>query len=512
MAPTTPLLDRCPSNSAKLTGRETRGGAVRVVTSSLVSTIFRSFLLPALALLLTVSARAEDGELPESVARVLSAHGMSASGFSAFVQDTAEDKPFISVNDDVARNPASTIKLLTTYLALEDLKPNYQWKSEVYLGGPLRDGRLEGDLHIKGYGDPYLVIERYWLFLNQLRQKGVRHIDGDLVIDNTYFDVPPGDPGEFDGQARRSYNVVPDAFLVNLQTVSFRFSPNATANRVDIVAEPFPANLEIANRLQLSESGCGGFQRGIAVAFSDAPRPERVTFSGKYSRYCGNYRMSRSVLAPSTFAYGVFRNLWEQGGATLKGTLRVESVPEELEAFHDMESLSLSEIVRLVNKWSNNVMARHLLLTLGVERFGPPATVEAGRRAALEILRENGLNFPELRIDNGAGLSRETRISARSLGELLLAADASNYQAEFVSSLPLSGMDGTMRRRFRDAELAGRMHIKTGRLDDVFAMAGFVRGRSGRDFVVVAIQNDADAHRGTGEEVQSALLKWVYQQ
>lgn len=437
---------------------------------------------------------------------------MSTAGFSAFVQDTAQDTPIVSVNDDVARNPASTIKLLTTFLTLEELKPNYHWKSEAYLGGPLRDGRLDGDLHIKGYGDPYMVIERYWLFLNQLRQQGLLHIDGDLVIDNTFFDVPRGDTGAFDGQARRSYNVVPDAFLVNLQTVSFLFGPNPVTSRMDIIAEPQPANLEIANRITLTDAGCGGFQRGISIEFAEATDAEQVTFSGKVSRYCGRYRLSRSVLDAPTFAYGVFRNLWEQSGATLSGKLRVAAVPEELEAFHVMDSLSLGDVVKLVNKWSNNVMARHLLLTLGVERYGPPATVEAGRLAAIEILRQNGLDFPELRIDNGAGLSRKTRISARSLGELLLAASESDFRSEFVSSLPLSGMDGTMRRRFRTAELAGRMHIKTGRLDDVFAMAGFVRSRSGREFVVVAIQNERDAHRGPGEEAQSALLKWVYLQ
>lgn len=483
------------------------------MSSTHFSTRFRRFLSPAaLLVLIGAVAHAADGDLPAPVTKILSAHGMSTDGFSAFVQDTAKDTPLISVNGDVARNPASTMKLLTTYLALDKLKPNYQWQTEVFLGGPLRDGTLEGDLYVKGYGDPYMVVERYWLFLNQLRQRGLYRIDGDLVIDNTYFDVPQKDLGSFDGQARRSYNVLPDAFLVNMQTVSFLFSPNPIADRIDIIAEPPPANLEIANRLTLSDAGCGGFQRGISVDISAPAEPGRVIFSGKYSRFCGRYRLSRSVLDAPTFAYGVFRNLWEQAGATLSGDLRVEAVPEELEPFHVIESLALGDIVRLVNKWSNNVMARHLLLTLGVERHGPPATVEAGRLAAKEILREQGLDFPELRIDNGAGLSREARISASNLGELLLAANDSDFRAEFVSSLPLSGMDGTMRRRFREAELAGRMHIKTGRLDDVFAMAGFVRSRSGREFVVVAIQNDDDAHRGPGEEAQSALLKWVYQQ
>jgi len=500
------LLDLCRVDSAKSSGRAFQGFSMSFQS---VSTRCLGFLLSSVYCLAVAVAHADEAALPESVVSVLKAHNMSMNGISVFVQDTAKNTPLLSVNDDVARNPASTIKLLTTFLALEELKPNYQWKSEVYLGGPLHDGVLSGDLYIKGYGDPYMVIERYWLFLNQLRQKGLRRIDGDLVIDNTWFDVPVGNVGAFDGQPRRSYNVVPDAFLVNLQTVSFMFNPSPLGSGIDIVAEPRPANLEITNRVKLSNAGCGGYQRGIAIAF---PAPQRIVFTGDFSRRCGRYRLSRSVLDAPSFAYGVFRSLWEQSGSVLSGDLRVEPVPETLQPYHVVDSLALGDVVRLVNKWSNNVMARHLLLTMGIERYGPPATVEAGRRAAVDVLRDKGLDFPELRIDNGAGLSRVTRISARSLGTLLLSADESDFRAEFVSSLPLSGMDGTMRRRFREAELAGRMHIKTGRLDDVFAMAGFVRSRSGREYVVVAIQNDADAHRGPGEEAQSALLRWVYYQ
>ena len=157
-------------------------------------------------------------------------------------------------------------------------------------------------------------------------------------------------------------------------------------------------------------------------------------------------------------------------------------------------------------------MARHLLLTLGAERFGPPATVEKGRRAAMMLLAEQGLDFPELRIDNGAGLSRKTRISAENLGRVLLAANASIYSAEFISSLPLAGLDGTLRKRFLDEGLTGRMHLKTGRLSGVFAMAGYIRAKSGRQYAVVAIQNHPDAHRGPGEDVQSEFLRWVYRQ
>ncbi len=460
----------------------------------------------------SVAAAQVSATLPGSVQHILDAHEIPGADFSAVVQRIGAGQPLLAVNPDVLRNPASTMKLLTTYVALEALGPDYRWKTEAYLDGRLADGKLDGNLYVKGYGDPYLVVERFWLFLHQLRRRGLRDISGDLVIDNSYFDIDPTDRGAFDGQPLRTYNVVPDALLVNFQAISFSFSPNPAASRVEIIADPLPANLDIRNRIQLDNGRCSGYRNGIVIDAAPGTGLDRITFSGRVAASCPEYRLSRTLLSAPTFAYGVFRSLWEESGALLGGTLRVAGVPDGLEPFYTMESLPLSDIIRSINKWSNNVMARHLLLTIGVERFGAPATVDKGRRAVMQLLDEHGLDFPGLRIDNGAGLSREARISARSLARLLLAADQSLYRAEFVSSLALAGMDGTMRRRFREAGLAGHMHLKTGRLDNVFSMAGYVRSRSGDDYVVVAIQNGIDAHRGSGEEAESALLRWVHEQ
>lgn len=450
--------------------------------------------------------------LPEPVARILSAHQMPAESISLFAQDVAENTPLLAVNIDVPRNPASTIKLLTTFLALESLGPAYQWKTESYLGGTLSHGLLDGDLYIKGYGDPFMVIERFWLFLRQMKGHGLRKISGDLVVDNSYFEITEIDPGAFDGQSSRTYNVIPDALLVNFQAIDFAFYPDPKADRVKIVAEPTPFNLDIQNHLRLKDGFCGGYHNGIRISVSDELNQNRITFSGNYRSACQEYRLTRSVLRAPTYAYGVFRNLWEESGAELDGVLRVGQVPEQLESFVTTLSPPLSDIIRGVNKWSNNVMARHLLLTIGAERFGPPATVNKGREAAADYLADIGLDFPELRIDNGAGLSRTTQISAGNLGRVLMAARDSVYSAEFVSSLPLAGLDGTLRKRFLEEDLKGHMHLKTGRLDGVFAMAGYIRARSGREYVVVAIQNHPNAHRGPGEETQSEFLRWVFQQ
>jgi D-alanyl-D-alanine carboxypeptidase/D-alanyl-D-alanine-endopeptidase (penicillin-binding protein 4) len=175
------------------------------------------------------------------------------------------------------------------------------------------------------------------------------------------------------------------------------------------------------------------------------------------------------------------------------------------------DSVPLAEVIRNVNKFSNNVMTRQLLLTVGAEAESPPGTEAKGRLAVANWLSAHGIGAPALFLENGSGLSRETRISAQTMANMLVLAWRHPYMPEFIASMPLSGMDGTMRNRFRGSDLAGRMHLKTGRLDHVYAIAGYVQASSGTRYVVVAFHNDTDVHRGPGGELQDALLRWVYQ-
>lgn len=450
--------------------------------------------------------------LPAPVKRILAAYDMPAESFSVYIQPLGAGEPLLEFNAGVPRNPASTIKLLTTYLALEALGPAYQWQTRVFAGGEVRDGKLDGDLYIKGYGDPSMVLERVWLLIRRIRNAGIQEITGDLIIDDSYFTIPHHDPGEFDGQPYRTYNVAPNALLWNFNAISFQFQPDAADKMIMINADPDPVNLSIINNLRLTGGRCGGFQNGIDVAAAVAPQVSEVSFSGNFGRRCNGYRMTRSVMPPHQYAYGVFQRLWRETGGKFDGGLRRALVPDDLDAIVTMGSLSLGEVMRSVNKWSNNLMARHLLLTLGAERLGPPATLEKAHEAVEQVLAELGLELPNLNLDNGSGLSRDVRISARELGELLVEAHQSIYRAEFVSSMALAGLDGTMRRRFRNDPMTGRLHIKTGRLDNVFAMAGYLRSAAGQDYVVVALHNYPRAHQGPGEEAQTALLRWLYQQ
>ena len=459
----------------------------------------------------SVAAADTTGALPGSVARILAGYKVPSAEFSAYVHEIGQPEPLLAFNEAVPRNPASTIKIVTTFVGLESLGPAYTWKTEAFLDGDITDGTLDGDLLIKGYGDPYFVIERFWLFLRELRNRGLSSVDGNLLIDDSYFELTADRPGSFDGQPLRVYNVIPSALLVNFQSVRFSFAPDAVTGRVQIVADPMPTNLEISNRLKLARGGCRGYQNGVAISVGDADSRNPVIFSGSLAENCREYSMSRSVLQPATYTYGVFKTLWEANGGRITGGVGLQTAPADGEPFVSFASPPLADVIRSVNKFSNNIMARQLLLTIGAELIGPPGTVEKGREAIGLVLASRGLALIDLHLENGAGLSRETRISARDLGRVLLDASDSPYQSEFISSFALGGLDGTLRRRFTQDDLRGRVHLKTGRLDDVFAMAGYVYSRSGRQFIVVGIQNSKGAHQGPGEEAETALVRWVYE-
>jgi len=456
---------------------------------------------------IAAAAQAAQG-LPPAVSAALAKGKVPAGGFSAYVQEIGKTAPLLAHNADVPRNPASTIKLVTTFAGLEALGPAYTWRTHAFATVAPRAGVLDGDLYLKGFGDPFLVIERFWLLIRELKQSGIREIRGDVVIDNTYYEVGDLRPGDFDGRPYNPYNVIPDALLVNFQAVKFSFRPDPAGRRVEIRADPLPANLTIRNQIQLVDGKCGARANRINFSVAAVNGHDEATFTGRFSRQCRDYEVTRSLMKAPDYAYGLFRALWQESGGILRGGMARRAVPPDATALASLESVPLGDVVASINKFSNNVMARHLLLTLGAERFGAPATVDKGQRAVQVELAKAGLELPELNVGNGAGLSRETRISARNLTRVLLAAAQSPFAAEFEASLAIAGVDGTVERRFRRERFARQMHLKSGTLNGVRAMSGYVQAASGRRFAVTMIQNAT----GWGEEAQNALLRWVYAQ
>lgn len=467
-------------------------------------------LAPLAALLVAAPLAASEPFLPPPVESRLEHRQIPEASTSIYVEDLETGAVIARWNESVPRNPGSTIKLLTTLAALDILGPTYTWRTDIYALGPVVDGTLEGDLLIRGQGDPFLVTERVWQMLRSLRQAGIEAIDGDLLLDDSYFDVGPYDPGEFDNQPLRPYNVAPHALLMNYKAVRYWFEPVHETGEVEIWTDPPVANLEIDNQLHLAPGACRGYQRGITIT-ADATE-SRMTFSGKFPSGCNLYAMDRAALNHNSFVYGLFKSMWQEVGGRFDGGWTTAIAPADLEPIVQFPSLPLTDVISRINKHSNNVMARQLLYTISAEVLGPPGTEEGGRKVIAGWLRDNDLEFDGFAFDNGAGLSRDARITAADLGALLRFAWRQPYMPEFVSSMSLAGLDGTLRYRMRNGPVEGSAYLKTGSLDHVAGIAGYLQARSGRRFAVVVLQNHTDIHRGYGEETQEALLRWLYEQ
>ncbi len=455
-------------------------------------TIFLAALLPAIA--------AQAAELPPAVLAALKEAGIPARNIAVVVQGVDARQALVGHNVAQAMNPASAMKLVTTYAGLELLGPAYTWKTHALADSLPAGGKLDGNLYLRGSGDPRLALEQFWLLLRQLRARGVAEIAGDLVLDRSAFALPAHNAAEFDNEPLRPYNAGPDALLVNLKSLRLTLQADPAQKAVAVIPETPGDDLRIVNRLSLNGDTCGDWREKLRPAVSG----ETIELAGSFPAACGEKALHLSPWNADAQVERLFRALWRELGGTLRGRAREGLTPSDARLLATHESPALGEVVREINKFSNNVMARQLFLSLSAER---PATPEAARRRIHGWLADKGLKLPELVLDNGSGLSRGERISAESLSQLLLAAWKSPSMPELMASLPLAGVDGTLKKRLGDAATSGRAHLKTGYLEGVRAIAGYLLDSGGKRWVVVFLINDPKAR--LGKPAMDALLRWV---
>lgn len=466
---------------------------------------------PPLVIAAWLSVPALADSLPPATRAALNRHKVPEAGISIVVRDVADGRSVLELNPELPRPPASTMKLLPTWAALDLLGPAYAWKTRAYADGPVVKGVLQGNLYLQGGGDPLLTIERWWRFVNDLRQTGLRSIEGDIVIDQSRFTAQNERPEDFDGQFWRTYNVLPDALLVNWQSSDFTIRPADDGQGIDLTIQPFPEGLVVENRVRLTTGRCVGHNRRVAYQI-EPERPERVIATGRLSASCGPQTQRLAIMEPAQYAWGTFVTLWRQLGGQFRGGMLRAPTPPNARLLLTHESEPLSEIVRVTNKYSSNMMARSLVLAIAAEMNGTPADTAAGEATIVGWLRTRGLEFPELVIGNGSGLSREARMSADSMAKLLAGARASRFAPEFLTSLSLGGLDGTLQERFQDVDDPSRIRMKTGTLRDVSNISGYVTGRSGRVYAVVVFVNHPGAQNGVGEPIQASVIDWVLKQ
>jgi D-alanyl-D-alanine carboxypeptidase/D-alanyl-D-alanine-endopeptidase (penicillin-binding protein 4) len=437
--------------------------------------------------------------VPAGITQVMAAQRVPAGAASFVILEAESGRVVTSHNADTPRSPASTIKTVTTFAALDMLGPAFLWQTRAWVH--------DADLILQGGGDPYMTTERWWSFVQDLRAEGLKSIRGDIVIDNGAFSLPKEDPAAFDGRPNRSYNVLPDALMVNFQSIDFKLFADPDSHKVQVIANPAPVNLEVENRIRFAPGRCSGAAGRVDFQVVSAEW-DRVVFSGALSPHCTERSFARVLLSPATYAFGTFVELWRQSGGEFSGKMRIEPTPADARLLFTFDSLSLGEIVRLTNKHSNNLMARHLLLTLGKERYGDPATLEKGAAAIADWGRERGFDLAGVDIDNGSGLSRSTHISVLQMAKVLHAAYHSPFAPEYLASFPLAGMDGTLRTRMKSTP-AGSVRLKTGHLESVSGVAGYVTAPSGKTYILVSLVNHIRADFGAAEPVHAALVAWI---
>jgi serine-type D-Ala-D-Ala carboxypeptidase/endopeptidase (penicillin-binding protein 4) len=452
-------------------------------------------------------------ELPSAVADTLKRAGIPQSAVSVYVQSVDGDKPTLNLNADKSMNPASVMKLVTTTAALDLLTPAYRWKTEVYRDGnvvsdKLNNGVLQGNLVIKGYGDPSFKAQEFWRMLMSLQQAGIKQITGDLIIDKSVFAKSVGDRHTFDDETWRAYNAEPSAMLVNGRNTSFKFI--ATDAGVNVTQEFELPEVQIVNNMKLTQGACGDWRSRFGYTVKPKETGAVVTFSGTFSPACEERYLELSVFDDEKYAFYTFKKLWKELGGSFNGKLKVQDAPANAVKILEQQSEPLGYVIRDINKWSNNLMARQLLLTLAAEKSGTPATEAKGASVVKFWLSAKGVDAKELVIENGSGLSRIEHISAEHLGQMLVSAYNSPVMPELMASLPILSLDGTMKKRLDTSAVAARGHFKTGSLDGVSAIAGYVLDAKNRRYVMVMLVNNGKAEQS--KKAQDALIEWTYNQ
>lgn len=481
--------------------------------------------------------------------------------------------PLVSHYPASTRTPASTMKLIPSFIALDTLGADFVWFTRIYHTGLIIGNRLQGDLIIQGSGDPKMTHERLEQLLYRVGQAGIHHIDGDIIVDSAIFNNVTKDPASFDRSPLRPYNASPDGFLVNFNSVSIR-SHSLANNQAQLSYAPQLANYQLPSKVNTREAPCSSARYSLAPKW----QTDKLTFDNSLPERCGEHVFYVAYPDAKDFASRVIAAKWQALGNTLTGTVRAQEKPYTATAtaansvyltdqtitnnnrspsrllattvsplpLVSYPSLNLTQQIYDINHFSNNVMTEQVALSIGsyapytaaisttasnsagsttthskkqktsLYQFGNPTATDYPQ--ALQTMTQwwqTHLTTPPPFITNGSGLCRECTVSAANLSELLgYAYNHSSFDA-YVDSLGVAGVSGTISHhsaRLPDSAAIGRAWIKTGTLNNVTAMAGYVKGQSGQDYTVVGIINTEQAiNADNARVVLDTMLDWTAQ-
>ena len=443
--------------------------------------------------------------LPQAINDFIKKSTIPPNDISIYIKEAGENGDvLVSHNATKTRTPASVIKVLTTYASVLKLGFEYHFPTKFYTTGDVRNGVLNGDLIVKGFGDPTLNSKSLKEIVGNIRARGIKKITGHIVIDRSYFRVGTKDSSGFDEHPYSPYNAMPDAMMFNERVSTICVTPNKN----DISKKSADGSYKIINKLQRVNKPCKGKYSWPGVKIDKTKVMPSVLLQGKISQRCGKRNICKVVTKPYKSFYYALKDELKKASVIVSGNMRLRKVPSNAKLLFTHYSRSLEEIISKTAKKSNNLYARHLLLTLGAVTYGAPATVSKGRRAVENILRNNGaLSQGTLSIDNGSGLSRTAKLSAKMLADMYDNAYI-RYGERWMKTLSIAGIDGTIKKRFRGTVVKNRAWMKTGTLKRTKNIGGYVKSTSGKLYeVVILVQSNRGNWRASG--LQNEILKWL---
>ena len=445
--------------------------------------------------------------LPSGIESAIAKSGIPKKDISIYIKEAGKGSRVVaSLNAGRVRTPASVIKVLTTYAAVLKLGFDYRWPTVFYRRGRIANGVLHGDLIVKGYGDPTLSDEDLPKIVSRIKDAGIERITGNIVIDRSYFKVGSRNTSGFDGHPHSPYNAMPDVMMFNERVSTICVIP-----KLNSVTKKTPdKSFVVHNQLQRVNKPCRGRYSWPHVKIDDSKAVPEVWLKGKISKRCGKRNICQVLTKPYKSFYYALKAALQEEGVAVGGRLHLQPLPKGAKVLFTHYSVPLEKIVSKTAKKSNNLYARHLLLLLGAKMYGAPATEEKGRKAVRIILRANGALGRSLpHVDNGSGLSRTSKITAKILASVLDNA-YSRYGMRWMQTLSIAGRDGTIKKRFRGTVVRNRAWMKTGTLKHVKNIAGYVKSKNGRYYTAVILVNSKHA-RWKAAKMQDAIITWLVQ-
>ena len=421
------------------------------------------------------------------------------------IHKIGQHDPYINHNGEAPKNPASTMKLVTSLAALHILGPKKNWTTKVFSTGHIKETTLNGDIFLQGGGDPWLVLERFWILLKKIYDNGIHTINGNIYVDDSFYDKASIGSDIIDGKIYRAYNTLPNALLINFNSTELVINTALKKNTISV--KPNIDVINFSNSIDITDKKCTAKNKNISFDVSKNKEITDVILYGEYPNNCGKKIFYRNFVSHNEYIHGVFKSFWQEIGGSFSGNWAYKSTPKDANLLAQLNSIPLHQIIRHINHHSNNVMARMLMLNFGVGDVYSPSSLQKGRRSILQWIETINVPMPMLKIDNGSGLSRTARVSAKGLSDLLLFAATSPWWSEFFNSMPVKYSNHASSARFQGISNFDNMRFKTGLLADVRSLAGYITDSSGNRWAVVILHNHPKAAGRVGITIQNLLLK-----